>query len=425
MLFEASDTEEKSTYMDGVIEIRKLLLNTKAGDGKELRVMTEKVLSALYCTEIQKQLDMDRFKTAKKKPEPIPSDLITSIVNNTTSTPPTKCDDYKQTKILSKEECIMETVSCIVDAANELKSGHELLPEFDKDDSLSMRFVTCTSNLRSYLFGIEPIQSYYSAKGIAGNIIPAIATTNAIVAGLQVLQTFHLLREIIEKKKGKLRDSCRYIYCLRDKTRKGYYLQPTKLPTANPDCFVCSKGTINVGVDISKWTFETFLQRIIKKELGFVEPSIMIGDNIIYEEGEDADVDAYKGNLTKMMEELPAGGVTYGTLMTIEDFTQELEVQLCIEQLVHEDSKDEAEEKDDTEKFVVRGGKPQVSSKAGAKSGEVDDDDDDDDDEIEIVNPSSNGHSTIENEPAKTSRKRSNSDTIEIIDNPSKKAKTM
>lgn len=40
-----------------------------------------------------------------------------------------------------------------------------------------------------YLFhGVQiPVQSQYEAKGTAGNIIPAIATTNAIIAGLQVV----------------------------------------------------------------------------------------------------------------------------------------------------------------------------------------------------------------------------------------------
>jgi ubiquitin-like 1-activating enzyme E1 B len=35
------------------------------------------------------------------------------------------------------------------------------------------------------IFGIPP-QTLHDAKGIAGNIVPAIATTNAMAAGLQV-----------------------------------------------------------------------------------------------------------------------------------------------------------------------------------------------------------------------------------------------
>lgn len=56
---------------------------------------------------------------------------------------------------------------------------------FDKDDPWAMRFVTAAANLRAAGFGITP-QSYHDAKGIAGNIVPAIATTNAMAAGLQV-----------------------------------------------------------------------------------------------------------------------------------------------------------------------------------------------------------------------------------------------
>ena len=38
-----------------------------------------------------------------------------------------------------------------------------------------------------FVCGQIPVQSLYEAKGTAGNIIPAIATTNAIIAGLQVI----------------------------------------------------------------------------------------------------------------------------------------------------------------------------------------------------------------------------------------------
>jgi ubiquitin-like 1-activating enzyme E1 B len=57
--------------------------------------------------------------------------------------------------------------------------------QFSKDDPLGLNFVTAATNLRAAVFSI-PLQSLFDVKSIAGNIIPAIATTNAIVAGLQV-----------------------------------------------------------------------------------------------------------------------------------------------------------------------------------------------------------------------------------------------
>lgn len=64
---------------------------------------------------------------------------------------------------------------------------------FDKDDEDTLDFVAASANLRSIIFGIET-KSRFDIKQMAGNIIPAIATTNAIVAGLCVLQSFKVLR---------------------------------------------------------------------------------------------------------------------------------------------------------------------------------------------------------------------------------------
>jgi ubiquitin-like 1-activating enzyme E1 B len=63
---------------------------------------------------------------------------------------------------------------------------------FDKDDEDTLDFVTASANLRSIIFGIET-KPRFEVKHMAGNIIPAIATTNAIVAGLCVLQSFKVL----------------------------------------------------------------------------------------------------------------------------------------------------------------------------------------------------------------------------------------
>lgn len=64
---------------------------------------------------------------------------------------------------------------------------------FDKDDEDTLDFVTASANLRSIVFGIET-KSRFDTKQMAGNIIPAIATTNAIVAGLCALEAYKVLK---------------------------------------------------------------------------------------------------------------------------------------------------------------------------------------------------------------------------------------
>lgn len=64
---------------------------------------------------------------------------------------------------------------------------------FDKDDQLAVEFVTAAANIRATAFGI-PLHSLFEAKGIAGNIVHAVATTNAIIAGLIVIETVKVLQ---------------------------------------------------------------------------------------------------------------------------------------------------------------------------------------------------------------------------------------
>lgn len=81
---------------------------------------------------------------------------------------------------------------------------------FDKDDVDTLDFVAAAANLRAAIFHIE-LNSKFEIKrefrirlgyklsltrrlGMAGNIIPAIATTNAMTAGLCVLQSFKVLQ---------------------------------------------------------------------------------------------------------------------------------------------------------------------------------------------------------------------------------------
>lgn len=222
MLYEDPNGEEPSTYMEAVTAVREGIANHSTDIG----TVTSNLLQCLCVAEIQKQLDMGRYKAAKKTPTVLDMDIIkeglASAMNGNSQ------DTGKSTDVWSLSECISQFCQCIQQAADATaaeNNGTVVLEEFDKDDDMAMRFVCAASNLRSSIFGIEPLQSLYSAKGIAGNIIPAIATTNAICAGLQILQCFRILEEqVLLRKSGNqkpeelnLQNSCCYVNCLRNK----------------------------------------------------------------------------------------------------------------------------------------------------------------------------------------------------------------
>jgi ubiquitin-like 1-activating enzyme E1 B len=375
MLFEgAAESEEPSTYMNSVNSYR-ALIEAKSTDKKALAEAARVVLEKLFVDEIEKQISMDRYKTAKKTPVPL-------VTTHTTASPPTQRESYKTTDVWSQEECIAEFIQALVEATE----VDQLLPSFDKDDPLAMKLVTAAANLRSQVFSIEPLQSEYSAKGIAGNIIPAIATTNAIVAGLQVLQAFHILRAQLEGKPDSLKECCRYIDCVRNRSgRSGLYLLSSILPDPNPKCFVCRNATIPLTINVDKWSLLTLLDTVVKKKLGFEEPTLLLEGDIIWEEGQDADTATYEPNLPKMLSQLPCGGVHHGSVLRIEDFTQDLEVDICI---THQSVWDIMEGGNGTEeKYLIGGERPVAAAKApeDAKPAVKEKQDDDDDDIIEVV----------------------------------------
>ncbi|KAL0959328.1 hypothetical protein HGRIS_014589 [Hohenbuehelia grisea] len=99
----------------------------------------------------------------------------------------------KDQKRLSLRDSLDLFVSSTNRLAARLQAGEETI-SFDKDDDDTLDFVTAASNLRSAAYGIED-KTRWEIKEMAGNIIPAIATTNAIISGLIVLQALHLLRQ--------------------------------------------------------------------------------------------------------------------------------------------------------------------------------------------------------------------------------------
>jgi hypothetical protein len=72
-------------------------------------------------------------------------------------------------------------------------------------------------------------------------------------------------------------------------------------------------------------TLGSFLDLIVKQRLGLVEPSMMIGSAIVYEEGEESD-SSLTATLQRPLASCTGGGIRDGTIISLGDFRQDITV---------------------------------------------------------------------------------------------------
>jgi ubiquitin-like 1-activating enzyme E1 B len=274
MLYEDPALGEPSTFMEYVSI-------PYEGDVEVVLTRGISLLRALYSTEVTKKIASDTYKNAVREPEPLPEEDIAAAAYAARSRVSAEGAGLKNevgdgSALLSRVEAGTRFLLCLVEfyAQHSAKVG---ALEFDKDFSLAMQFVYAAASLRSSIFGIEQL-SAHDTKGVAGNIIPAIATTNAIVAGIQVLQAMKMLGGGHD-----FRTTCPHTYCLRSRTRKGLYLQPTQPDEPDSGCFACNASLQVLEIDVELATLEDLVTLVAKGRLGMACPSVYIGHSCIYE----------------------------------------------------------------------------------------------------------------------------------------------
>ncbi|KYQ93777.1 sumo-activating enzyme subunit 2 [Tieghemostelium lacteum] len=281
------------------------------------------VFHKIFYTDIDKLSRMKEMWKDKSPPKPL---LLDSQLNNgdnsnntTTTTNGESNHQLKDQKLWSLHENITMFLECL-DRLKERNEKDGSLT-WDKDDEWSMNFVTAASNIRSSIFGI-PMKSKFDVKSMAGNIIPAIATTNAVIGGLIVMEAIKVID-------GRLKQ-CNSTYLFKLPSRKRLLLTST-LDKPNPNCYVCSPQNISLKVNTQKTTVLQLVNDILKKNLSFSQPILTVGNDILYEGGDEdlstEEIEMRKNNEKKVMADYR---LSDQVLLKVEDYIQDFQVSILI-----------------------------------------------------------------------------------------------
>ncbi|CAG9538994.1 unnamed protein product [Cercopithifilaria johnstoni] len=251
-----------------------------------------------FHNDINYLLSMTNLWKQRRKPFPLDWDNLPNEIASSSSNEP-------NAELWTVLQCKDEFEKAVAILSKRIKDGSVL--SWDKDDEPAMRFVAACANLRAHIFSI-PLRTLFDIKSMAGNIIPAIATTNAIVAGMIVTEALKIFIKPKPNPRGKI---------LIEEV-------PCK---PNQHCYVCSeRREITLKLNVKLTTVQSLENKFLKGILHMVAPDVMIyltGNIVISsEEGET------KAISERILEKV---GVVHGCILECDDFLQRLELRIRIE----------------------------------------------------------------------------------------------
>ncbi|KAI7691182.1 SUMO-activating enzyme subunit 2 [Sarcoptes scabiei] len=252
---------------------------------------------------------------------------------------------YADQKLWTMKECLDIFIKSLEILKKRLKQQKCL--EWDKDDDSIVDFVTSISNFRCYCFYIER-KNKFEVKSLAGNIIPAISSTNTVVGGYILLQTIKLLTSLIPErvfkrtdrfkpsKEQKLQEAeaifsnCFCVYI----TDRNCNLSKTciqRLLSPKPDCIACSGNVKEISIELSfdRTTLADLIEKVIIRKFKTVAPDVNCFElkKMIYAAEDEDDLKCPDSFYRKQT--LTTSGFFFdGICLNIKDLEQEFEVNV-------------------------------------------------------------------------------------------------
>ena len=276
---------------------------------------TQKLFQKLFCDDIKYLLTMESLwknRKDRQPPSPMEWDCLPTSPNVTQAGDVSLADQ----KVWSVAECATQLDQAIAELKKLKQEKGDLV--WDKDDLPALNFVTACANIRMFIFNIKQ-KSRFEVKSMAGNIIPAIATTNAVIAGCIVMEALKILQDQMDK--------CKTVYLRTQPNARGKILVTERLEPPNPKCIVCrDKPEANVKLNMKTFTWRMFEEKILKGSLNMVAPDVekMNSDILISSDPEERDEEMLNKTLSEYISD--------GEQLTVDDFLQNynIKVQGCI-----------------------------------------------------------------------------------------------
>ncbi|KAK2838344.1 hypothetical protein Q7C36_013158 [Tachysurus vachellii] len=268
-----------------------------------------KLFNKLFKDDIMYLLTMDKLWKKRKAPVPLDWSEVQQLVSKQDEGCLTGLKDQQVLSVSGYCQLFQHSVNTLRSQLAEKGDGAELV--WDKDDPPAMDFVTAAANLRMHIFSMN-MKSRFDVKSMAGNIIPAIATTNAVIAGLIVLEALKILNSDFQQ--------CRTIFLNKQPNPRKKLLVPCALDRPNPNCYVCAiKPEATIKLNVHNVTVQTLQDKILKEKFGMVAPDVQIedGKGTILISSEEGETEANNGKL------LSDFGIRNGSRLQADDFHQD------------------------------------------------------------------------------------------------------